>query len=143
MGFKFTRRRLGCYCVPKEGSSCCHQGWTGAIDRGFVKPAGGGAAARVAPQAPRRSGPSPAFRQGIKHSSLLCLPGDEDDETADGESIWFVNALGPQARLRLTPPRAAPPPRHVRRDAARTAFAPDHTPPPRRVRARRRRTKRL
>ena len=24
--------------------------------------------------------------------------GDEDDETADGESIWFVNALGPQEK---------------------------------------------
>ena len=26
------------------------------------------------------------------------MPGDEDDETADGEDIWFVNALGPQEK---------------------------------------------
>ena len=24
--------------------------------------------------------------------------GDEDDETADGESVWFVNALGRQEK---------------------------------------------
>jgi hypothetical protein len=46
----------------------------------------------------RRSGPSTEFRQGIEKGSLLCMPGDEDDETADGESIWFVNALGPQEK---------------------------------------------
>ena len=46
----------------------------------------------------RRSGPSPAFRAGIDKGSLLCMYGDEDDETADGESIWFVNALGPQEK---------------------------------------------
>ena len=26
------------------------------------------------------------------------MPGDEDDETADGEDIWFANALGPQEK---------------------------------------------
>ena len=103
-GFKFTRRRLGCYCVPKEGSSCCHVGWTGALDTGFVRPAGGGATARAAPQAARRSGPSPAFRAGIDKGSLLCMYGDEDDETADGESVWFVNALGRQEKNIETKP---------------------------------------
>ena len=74
------------------------EGWTGALDTGFVEPAGGGAAARVAPQAPRRSGPSQSFREGIAKDALLCMPGDEDDEAADGESIWYVNALGPQEK---------------------------------------------
>ena len=58
----------------------------------------GGAAPRATQQAARRSGPSAEFRQSISNSSLLCLPGDEDDETADGETIWFVNALGPQEK---------------------------------------------
>ena len=101
VGFAFTRRHLGCYCVPAAGASCCHAGWTGDLDRGVVTPARTGNARRVAPQAARRSGPPLAFRQGIKQGSLLCMPGDEDDEddeTADGLSIWFVNALGPQAR---------------------------------------------
>ena len=30
------------------------------------------------------------------------MPGDEDDETADGESIWYVNALGPQEKNKDT-----------------------------------------
>ena len=29
-GFAFTRRRLGCYCVPAAGESCSHVDWTGA-----------------------------------------------------------------------------------------------------------------
>ena len=100
-GFAFTRRRLGCYCVPAAGASCCHGAWTGELDRGAVLPvtparAGGAAAQRVTRQAPRRSGPSAAFREGIDDGSLLCMPGDSDDEAADGEAIWYVNALGPQ-----------------------------------------------
>ena len=102
-GFAFTRRRLGCYCVPAAGESCSHSDWTGELDRGAVLPArparaGGGAAPRATQQAARRSGPSAEFRQGIAKGSLLCMPGDEDDETADGETIWFVNALGPQEK---------------------------------------------
>jgi hypothetical protein len=103
-GFTFTRRRIGCYCVPAAGASCCHRGWTGDLDRGAVVPvrptqAGGSGA----PQQPRRSGPSDSFRQSIGISThLLSMPGDEDDETADGESIWFVNALGPQEKNKET-----------------------------------------
>jgi hypothetical protein len=26
------------------------------------------------------------------------MPGDEEDETAHGEDIWFVNALGPKEK---------------------------------------------
>jgi len=26
------------------------------------------------------------------------VPGDSDDETADGEDIWYANALGPQEK---------------------------------------------
>ena len=26
------------------------------------------------------------------------MPGAEDDETADGETVWFANALGPQEK---------------------------------------------
>lgn len=135
-GFAFSRRRLGCYCVPAAGASCCHVGWTGEADRGAVQPASAarsGTAPRVAPAA-KRSGPSQEFRQGIEQGSLLCMPGDEEDETADGESIWFVNALGPQARRasrrrarsaapRLTPPR--PHARHtLRRRASQRPVAP-------------------
>ena len=97
MGFAFTRHRRGCFCVPAPGESCRHIGWTGELDRGVVmptKPARGGAVAPQARTATRRTGPSPAFRQSIKYSSLLCMPGDEDDETADGECIWYANALG-------------------------------------------------
>lgn len=96
-GFTFTRRRLGCYCKPAEGASCSHAGWTGDLDRGFVmpaRPARGGAAQRVTRQAVRTTGPSAAFRNDIGKDSLCCMPGDEEDETADGESVWFVNALG-------------------------------------------------
>ena len=32
----------------------------------------------------------------------LAAPGDSDDETADGESIWYVNALGPQEKNATT-----------------------------------------
>ena len=99
-GFKFGRQRLGCYCIPAEGRSCCHTSWTGELDTGFVmpvKPSRGGAVPRVT-QAARRSGPSPAFRQSIDKDALLCMPGDEDDETADDEDIWYVNALGPQEK---------------------------------------------
>jgi hypothetical protein len=106
-GFAFTRRRLGCYCVPAAGASCCHGAWTGELDRGAVLPvtparAGGAAAQRVTRQAPRRSGPSAAFREGIDDGSLLCMPGDSDDEAADGEAIWYVNALGPQEKNKDT-----------------------------------------
>ena len=88
---------MGCYCVPKEGESCSHGAWTGAVDRGGVEPVkpagggggGGGGAQRATRQAKKPSGPSAAFRQGIDASSLLCMPGDSDDETADGESIWW------------------------------------------------------
>ena len=100
-GFKFKRCRLGCYCVPKAGASCSHAGWTGEIDEDVVlpvKPARAGGNAAQTRQAPRRSGPSPAFRAGIAKSSLLCMPGDSDDETADGESVWYANALGPQEK---------------------------------------------
>ena len=102
-GFKFKRRRLGCYCVSAAGASCCHVGWTGELDEDVVLPvkparAGGGAAQRVTQQAPRQSGPSAAFRASIDKSSLLCMPGDSDDEEADGESVWYVNALGPQEK---------------------------------------------
>ena len=100
-GFAFTRRHLGCYCVPAEGASCSHAGWTGEVDRGVcvpVNPTRSGAAPRVTQPTARPSGPSTAFRQGIGASSLLCMPGDEEDETADGESIWYANALGPQVQ---------------------------------------------
>ena len=30
------------------------------------------------------------------------MPGDSDDETADGEDIWFVNALGKQEKNPIT-----------------------------------------
>uniref|UniRef100_A0A7S0NR32 Uncharacterized protein n=1 Tax=Calcidiscus leptoporus TaxID=127549 RepID=A0A7S0NR32_9EUKA len=30
------------------------------------------------------------------------MPGDEDDETADGECTWFVEALGPQEKNQKT-----------------------------------------
>ena len=86
-GFAFTRQRLGCYCVPAAGGSCCHSGWTGERDRGSVAPAGaggsGGAQRATTQQAAARrpSGPSAAFRQGIVDRSLLCMPGDSDDET--------------------------------------------------------------
>ena len=96
-GFAFTRRRLGCYCVPAAGESCCHVGWTGELDRGVVVPASARSAAT------RPSGPPTSFREGIDMSSLLCMPGDEDDETADGESIWFVNALGVQCQDLILP----------------------------------------
>ena len=79
----------------------------GALDRGVVvpvKPSGSGAAPRVTTQAARQSGPSAAFRESIKKGSLLCMPGDEDDETADGEDIWYANALGPQVIHRRHPP---------------------------------------
>ena len=142
VGFAFTRRHLGCYCVPAAGASCCHAGWTGDLDRGVVTPARTGNARRVAPQAARRSGPPLAFRQGIKQGSLLCMPGDEDDEddeTADGLSIWFVNALGPQARYasrRRTRSDALP---DTRSAATRTTIAPPHA---HRTGVRRRRTQR-
>ena len=45
------------------------------------------------------------FASCVAQSSLLCLPGvsdDSDDETADGESIWYVNALGPPTRNTVT-----------------------------------------
>ena len=58
----------------------------------------GGATQRTTRQAARRSGPSAGFRVSIAAGTLLCLPGDSDDETADGEDIWFVNALGPQEK---------------------------------------------
>ena len=96
-GFTFTRRRRGCFCVPAPGASCCHSGWTGDLDRGVVLPAGtgGGAVRRVTRQAAaRRSGPSTSYRNSIDEDTLLSMPGDEDDETADGEDIWFANALG-------------------------------------------------
>ena len=44
--------------------------------------------------AARRSGPSTSYRNSIDEDTLLSMPGDEDDETADGEDIWFANALG-------------------------------------------------
>jgi len=52
LGFTFTRHRHGCFCVPAPDASCCHGGWTGNLDRGFVKPAraGGGGALRVTRQ---------------------------------------------------------------------------------------------
>jgi len=50
----------------------------------------------VTRQAPRRSGPSLAFRQRIEKGTLLCMPGDDDDE--DEECIWYVNAIGPQEK---------------------------------------------
>ena len=74
-------------------------GDAGALDKGFVvpvKPTHGGAAPRLTTQAATRSGPSTAFRESIEKDSLLCMLGDEEDETADGESVWYVNALGPQ-----------------------------------------------
>ena len=86
-------------CRPRP--SCCHEGWTGELDRRAVitaKPARSSAAQQATRQAARPSGPSTAFRQGIKGGSLLCMPGDEDDETADGEDIWYVNARGPQEK---------------------------------------------
>ena len=41
-------------------------------------------------------GQGAAGRQSIADGTLVCMPGDEDDETADGESIWFAITLGPQ-----------------------------------------------
>ena len=87
------------------GEACSHGDWTSELDRGVVlpaKPAQAGGAARVTRQAARRSGPSPQLRQSIKNGSLLCLPGDEDDETADGEDVWFANALGPAEQNEYT-----------------------------------------
>ena len=81
MGFAFTRRRLGCYCIPPAGGSCSHGDWTGDEDRGVVmpaKPARAGAQ-RTTRQAARRSGPSAAFRASIDDGQLHCMPGDEDD----------------------------------------------------------------
>ena len=40
----------------------------------------------------------PCWRPACAQSSLLCMLGDSDDETADGESIWYANALGPQEK---------------------------------------------
>jgi len=98
-GFAFARRRLGCYCIPKEGVSCCHADWTGELDKGYVAPGGGVAQRATTRQAAARpSGPSQAFRQGINDFSLLCMPGDSDDETAEGETVWFANAKGPQEK---------------------------------------------
>ena len=97
-GFAFTRRRRGCFCVPAAGESCSHASWTGEIDRGSVqraKPAQAGGATRVTRQAARRGGPSATYRDSIDENSLLTMPGDEDDETADGETIWFARATGP------------------------------------------------
>ena len=78
----------------------------GELDKGSVKPAGGGGggAARRATKQPAKtqSGPSKSFRDGIDDGSLCCMPGDSDDETADGESIWYVNALGPQEKNTVT-----------------------------------------
>ena len=28
----------------------------------------------------------------------MCVLGDSDDETADGEKVWYANALGPQEK---------------------------------------------
>jgi len=100
-GFAFARRRRGCFCVPAAGESCSHASWTGEIDRGSVqraKPAQAGGATRVTRQAARRGGPSATYRDSIDENSLICMPGDEEDETADGESIWYANALGPQVQ---------------------------------------------
>ena len=97
-GFAFTRRRRACFCVPAAGESCSHASWKGEIDRGSVqraKPAQAGGDTRVTRQAPRRGGPSAAYRDSIDENSLLTMPGDEDDETADGETIWFARATGP------------------------------------------------
>lgn len=44
------------------------------------------------------------YRNSIKEGSLLCALGDSDDETADGESIWYANALGPQEKNETTFP---------------------------------------
>ena len=30
------------------------------------------------------------------------MPGDSDDETADGESVWYANARGPQEKNTVT-----------------------------------------
>ena len=30
------------------------------------------------------------------------MPGAEDDETADGETVWYANALGPQEKNTVT-----------------------------------------
>ena len=46
----------------------------------------------------RSSGASASFRSSIGANSLLQFPGAEDDETADGETIWYANALGPQEK---------------------------------------------
>ena len=106
-GFAFTRQRRGCHCVPAAGTSCCHGEWTGEVDKDAVKLAkparGGGGAPRPTQPAARPSGPSPAFRAGIGTThNLLCMLGDEDDETADGEDIWFVIAKGPQEKNKET-----------------------------------------
>ena len=77
------------------GGSCGHSSWTGDLDRGVVvpvKPARASGGAAPPRTATRRSGPSSSFREGIKKSSLLSMPGDEDDE--DEEDIYYVNALG-------------------------------------------------
>ena len=96
-GFAFTRRRLGCFCVPPPGGSCSHGDWTGEEDRSAVMPAkparAGGGAQRTTRQAVRRSGPSAAFRTSIDDKSVLCMPGDEDD--------------GAWVRLQLMPPPLA------------------------------------
>ena len=100
-GFAFARRRRGCYCVPAAGESCGHSDWTGELDKGTVVPAkparAGGGAAAVTRKA-KRSGASASFRSSIGANSLLQFPGAEDDETADGETIWYANALGPQEK---------------------------------------------
>ena len=95
-GFAFTRRRRGCFCVPKEGEECSHGDWTGVPDKGVVMPtkpvSAGGCGTRVTRQT-RQRGPSSSFRGSIEDTSLLCMPaGDEDD---DEEDIWFVNAYPP------------------------------------------------
>ena len=71
-----------------------------------MRPARAGGNAAQTQQAPRRSGPSPAFRASIKKRTLLCMPGDSDDEAADGESVWYANALGPQEKNTETRPCA-------------------------------------
>ena len=61
-----------------------HGDWTREHADGYVKPAGAAAAAapRVTTRQAARSGPSPAYRKTIGKRSLLCMLGDEDDETA-------------------------------------------------------------
>ena len=64
---------------------------------GFLRiPAGGGGSGAAQGGTQQKSGlSSTAFRQSIDENSVLCMPGAEDDETADGETTWFVNARGP------------------------------------------------